>query len=254
MKKILFVLFLIILSINIYGQISPLQAYDTAGVKRFLRVDANGRVIISNTSSTVTGGATAVNQATQISRATADSLNFVAIKTLTDSTKALLNAVKLRLNYLKDGTQRAIPVNGSNSVIGVQTSPFYITPDYAKITVLDSLAAVGGARADSAVYNPNGRYALVYIAITARTGADTLTIKTKSAALRNIWGTNDFSLEDQLTRSPVTDNTTIIIAANTNRRFLISVARPEWILITRKTTNGVNRLNTIKVAFEGVNL
>lgn len=153
-----------------------------------------------------------------------------------------------------NGTQRTIPVNGSNQIIGVATSPFYTTPDYAKITVLDSLAASGGARADSAVYNPNSRYALVYIAITARTGADTLTIKAKSAGFRDIWGSNAFSLEDQLTRLPVADNTTIIITANTNRRFLMSIVRPEWILITRKTTNGVNKLNTIKVAFEGVNL
>ena len=153
-----------------------------------------------------------------------------------------------------NGTQRTIPVNGANAIIGVQTSPFYTTPDYAKVTTLDSLAASGGAHADSAIYNPNGRYGAVYVDITARTGADTLTIKMKSSGFRNIWGSNAFSLEDELTRSPEVDNTTIIIAANTNRRFLISVARPEWILITRKVTNGVNKLNTVKVAFEGVNL
>jgi len=145
-------------------------------------------------------------------------------------------------------------VTGAVTVSGGSSGELLTTPYLPKVTALDSLARTGGAHVDSAIWNPNSKYVACYVVITGRTDkADTLSIKTKSVATRNVWSIYANGLRDVYSTYPEADNQTIIVAANTIRRFLITVPRPEYVLVIRKATNGVNGLLTVKIAFEGVN-
>ena len=202
MKRIIFlIIVLLFVSLsNIFAQ-QALAAYDTSGHKVWVRVDTDGRLIISG------GGATAVINST-----------------------------------------------GSNLFEG--SNPGLISPYNPSYTWVDSLAHSGGAHVDTTIFSPNGAYSVLTLFIKARAAADTLTIKMKSTASALVWGTSAFGLKDVGSSNygtVETDNATVIITANINRRLQFTIPRGQYILICRKVTNSVNRANSIKISLEGVN-
>jgi hypothetical protein len=169
---------------------------------------------------------------------------------------SLLNVNKNMRSWLAalmtytDGLEKKI-----DSLKFVMTNGLLVNSPYRpSYTWVDSLAHSGGAHVDTTIFNPAGNYGALTLYIKARASADTLTIKMKSTASRLIWGTYGFGLKDLWTLTPEPDNTTVIISANVNRRFLITVPRGQYVLICRKVTNSVNRANSIQLALEGSNL
>jgi hypothetical protein len=130
-------------------------------------------------------------------------------------------------------------------------------PQNPNTTFVDSIAHSGGAHVDTAIFNPNGTYSVLTLYIKARTSADTITVKMKSTASGLVWGTNAFGLKDIGSANyglVETDNTSIIIQANVSRRLQFTVLRGQYVLVCRKVTNSVNRVNSIKISLEGYNL
>jgi hypothetical protein len=143
---------------------------------------------------------------------------------------------------------------GSNLFEG--TNPGLVTPYNPSYTWVDSLAHSGGAHVDTTTFSPNGAYSILTLFIKARASADTLTIKMKSTASALVWGISAFGLKDVGSSNygnVETDNATVIITANVNRRLQITIPRGQYILVCRKVTNSVNRVNSIKISLEGVN-
>jgi hypothetical protein len=93
-----------------------LLSYDPATNKFYaVQSDTSGNLKIVLPS----GAATAANQSTQITRATADSLNFVAIKTLLDSLEADIATIK---GNQTDGDQTTQSKSSSNFYTKIGTS------------------------------------------------------------------------------------------------------------------------------------
>ena len=162
--------------------------------------------------------------------------------------------VRPLLQLFQNGTAKVALADTSNTILKNIRSYLAALQRPTKVTTLDSLCHVGGAHVDTVINNPAGLYSAFYIYIKGRTNADTLNIRSKSTAGRLVWSNTAFGLQMMIDKSMVADNSTIIISANTNYRLLVDFPCVEWIAITRKTTNSVNRVNTIQVAFEGIKL
>ena len=257
MKRLLIIIMIIISVGLVHAQYGVLlldtTATNTAGRVIFKYVkDANPLPVKLSGSSTIsiTGMSTSANQKLLYSL---DSLNQINTKKLADSLKIW----KLRSDSAY--TRYKLLVNVLNFPDSTKYGRLKFTTPYSPyIDYPDSIAHSGGAHVDTVIWHPNSLYGALYVEIKARTGNDTLTIRMKSLGLRLVWGTNAFGLKDVGGTSNYgnveTDNTTVIITANVNRRFLITIPRGEWVEIFRKTTNSVNRANSILVCLRGINL
>jgi hypothetical protein len=172
---------------------------------------------------------------------------------------SLLNVNKNMRSWLAalmtytDGLEKKIDSLKFNQTNGLQKA--LTTPQNPFSTIKDSLAHSGSAHIDSVIFSPLNLYGYAIIFMEARTDkADTLNFYMRSVAGDLVWGTKAFGLVDMQTKIPLTSNSSVIISQNENRRFLITVPRPYQILITRTTTNSVNRILVIKTALEEGNL
>jgi len=140
-------------------------------------------------------------------------------------------------------------VDGSNSIIGVATSPIYTTPDYAYVRSIDTW----GAAKDTSTYNFNNRYLKTYITIyDSSATADTLTIEAYSYAKLG-WTTQMIGLTDIATGAMEPDPATVIITGTYAKTFEINKYRVEQIRVRPKTLTTRTAIKTKRIVWDGVN-
>jgi hypothetical protein len=148
-----------------------------------------------------------------------------------------------------DGSQRSLVVNGANEIIGVQTKPFYVTPDYSYIKSTDTW----GAAADTSIYNFGNTYLKAYVTIydTSAT-ADTLIFEYYSYA-KNAYTSQAVGFMDISTNLLESDNTLIIVGGTLAKKYEVNNLRPGQIRIRPKTITGRAAIKTKRIVFEGIN-
>ena len=226
-----------------------------------LPITSNGKLDIDGTvTATISGVATANNQTTQITKAdstmkevallrslfqtamsrhTADSLNYVAMKTRLDSVASAQ----------KNGLQKEQIVNSSGSNLFEGSYPGLTQPYKYFVRSIDTW----GAAADTSSYNFNNDYLKCYVSIydTSAT-ADTLVIENYSYA-KNNWTYLAIGFRDVYTDLLETDNSTVIIPAATSKTWEINTIRPGQIRIRPKTLTGRSTVKTKRIVFMGIN-
>jgi hypothetical protein len=140
-------------------------------------------------------------------------------------------------------------VDGSNSIIGVATSPIYTTPDYAYVRTIDTW----GAAKDTSTYNFNNLGLKCYITIyDSSATADTLTIEAYSYAKLG-WTTQMIGLKDVATGIMESDPATVIITGTYAKTFEINKYRVEQIRVRPKTLTGRTVFKTKRIVWERIN-
>jgi hypothetical protein len=177
MRKILFSLLLFSLAGNVFAQ---LQAYDTAGVKKWLRVDTNGYPIITGSIALPSGTSTSANQTTLITNQTSGGQKTQVVYTVSTSVATFdsaatasdttdLGSVKEVLGFFASSTFDSSAVTMDINLSGTalysvwsETARFSVNLDSSGLVYFDSPIIARKVKLNFTAQNSAASITLIY--------------------------------------------------------------------------------------------